>query len=46
MNYELDHHFSIRRVCKATDDEYITTLKIYNETIPSEIRTESNEITY
>lgn len=46
MKYKLEHHFSIRRVYKTTDDEYILALKIYNETIPFEIRTESNEITY
>ncbi len=46
MKYELEHRFSIRRVNKATDEEYIAALRIYNETIPYEIRTESNEITY
>lgn len=46
MKNELGHKFSIRRVQKATDEEYIAALRIYNETTPFEIRTETNEITY
>ena len=46
MKNTLEHKFSIRRVQKATDEEYITALRIYNETTPFEIRTETNEITY
>lgn len=46
MKNELGHKFSIRRVQKTTDEEYIAALRIYNETTPFEIRTETNEITY
>lgn len=46
MPSQFEHKFKIRRVNKATDNEYLKALKIYNETTPYEIRTSSNEITY
>ncbi len=46
MTSQLEHKFKIRRVIKATDNEYLEALKIYNGTTPYEIRTSSNEITY
>jgi len=46
MLSRLEHKFKIRRVSKATDNEYLEALKIYNGTTPYEIRTSSNEITY
>ena len=42
----LEYKFSIQRALKPTDSEYITALKIYNETTPVEIKTNSNELTY
>ena len=44
MKGDFGHEFSIRRIHKITDEEYIEALRIYNETIPFEIRTETNEI--
>lgn len=46
MKNQFGHRFSIRKINKPTDEEYISALRIYNETIPFEIRTESNEMTY
>lgn len=40
-----EHTYSIKRFTKITDD-YIQALKIYNDTIPYEIKTNTNEITY
>lgn len=45
MNH-LEHKFSIKRVHKTSDDEYIKALRIYNDTTPFEIKTPTNEITY
>lgn len=42
---KLDYTFSIKKVKKTTDTDYIEAIKIYNEKIPYEIRTPSNEIT-
>lgn len=46
MNEQLEHKFSIRRIVKSTDDDYITALRIYNETTPVDIKTNTNEITF
>lgn len=46
MISEIGHQFNIRRVQKVTDEEYIAALRIYNETTPFEIRTETNEMNY
>ncbi len=42
---KLDYTFSIKRIKKTTDTDYINAIKIYNDKIPYEIRTPSNEIT-
>lgn len=46
MVNQLEHKFSIKRVEKTNDDDYIKALRIYNDTTPFEIKTPSNEITY
>lgn len=46
MIYQLEHKFSIKRVTKTSDEDYIQALRIYNDTTPFEIRTPTNEITY
>lgn len=46
MVNQLEHKFSIKRVGKTTEDDYIKALRIYNDTTPFEIRTPTNEITY
>lgn len=46
MKGDFGHEFSIRCIHKITDEEYIEALRIYNETIPFEIRTETNEINF
>lgn len=46
MIVELEHKFSIKRVQKTNDDDYIKALRIYNDTTPYEIRTPTNELTY
>lgn len=38
--------FSIKRLQKSSDNDYIKSLAIYNDTTPYEIRTPTNEITY
>lgn len=45
MTNEFDYHFIIRRVEKSTEEDYVSALKIYNETTPPEIKTNTNEIT-
>lgn len=45
MKEELDYCFKIRRIEKSTDLDYAAALKIYNETTPFEIKTNTNEIT-
>jgi hypothetical protein len=42
----IENKFSVKRIKKSTDSDYISALKIYNETTPIDIRTNSNEITY
>lgn len=44
-NLQLEYKFSIKKVTKSTDEDYLTALKIYNDTTPSEIKTNTNEIT-
>lgn len=46
MINQLEHKFSIKRVGKTTEDDYIKALRIYNDTTPFEIKTPTNEITY
>lgn len=46
MTNQLEHKFSIKRVNKTSDEDYIKALHIYNETTPFEIKTPTNEITY
>lgn len=46
MTNQLEHRFSIRRVGKTSEDDYIKALRIYNDTTPFEIKTPTNEITY
>lgn len=46
MKNSINYCFSIRRIEKSTDPDYLGALKIYNETTPYEIKTNSNEITY
>lgn len=46
MNNSLEYCFSIRRIEKISDADYLAALEIYNETTPYEIKTNSNEITY
>ena len=38
--------FKIKRFTSSTDKEFIQALKIYNDTIPAETKTSTNEITY
>ena len=45
MRNEMDYCFKIRRIEKSTDVDYTSALKIYNETTPYEIKTNTNEIT-
>ena len=42
----LEHRFAIKRIIKASSEEYISALKIYNETTPPDIKTNTNELTY
>lgn len=46
MINQLEHKFSIKRVGKTTEDDYVKALRIYNDTTPFEIKTPTNEITY
>lgn len=46
MRNELNYRFSIRRLDKSTDSDYAAALKIYNETTPYEIKTNTNEIAF
>lgn len=46
MTNQLEHKFSIKRVGKTSDEDYIKALLIYNDTTPFEIKTPTNEITY
>lgn len=42
----LEHQFAIKRIMKASNEDYISALKIYNETTPPDIKTNTNELTY
>ncbi len=46
MTNKFEHKFSIKRIVKTTDDDYIKALRIYNDTTPFEIKTPTNEVTY
>lgn len=46
MNEFLENKFSIRRLHKTSDAEYIKALSVYNETTPVDIKTNTNEITF
>lgn len=46
MSERLENKFSIKRVTKTSDTEYVKALYIYNETTPNDIRTSTNEITF
>lgn len=46
MVTQLEHKFSIKKVGKTSDDDYVKALHIYNDTTPFEIKTPSNEVTY
>jgi hypothetical protein len=46
MTNQLEHRFSIKRVNKTSDEDYIKALHIYNDTTPFEIKTPTNEITF
>ncbi len=46
MINKLEHKFSIKRVEKTLDGDYIKALRIYNDTTPFEIKTPTNEITF
>lgn len=46
MTNKLEHKFSIRRVEKTSDEDYVKALLIYNDTTPFEIKTPTNEITF
>ena len=46
MSLDLEYKFSIRRVTKTSDDDYVKALSIYNGTTPSDIKVGTNEITY
>lgn len=41
-----EYKFSIKRILKTSDSDYIKSLSIYNNTTPYEIKTPTNEITY
>lgn len=38
--------FKIKRIQSSTERDFVKALKIYNDTIPVEIKTDTNEITY
>jgi hypothetical protein len=44
MDEVLEHNFAVKRVHKASDEEYLEALAIYNITTPNDIKTKSNEI--
>lgn len=35
----LEHRFAIKRITKPSNEDYISALKIYNETTPPDIKT-------
>jgi hypothetical protein len=46
MNDQFEHKFGIRRILKETDNSYHQAIRIYNETTPIEIKTNTNEIVH
>lgn len=44
MENKLQYEFSIRRIETSSDPDFVVALKIYNETTPYEIKTNTNEI--
>jgi len=44
MDEILKHTFTIKRVHRASDEEYLKALDIYNTTTPNDIKAKSNEI--
>lgn len=44
MENKLQYKFSIRRIEASSDPDFVLALKIYNETTPYEIKTNTNEI--
>ena len=45
MANEIEYVFSIRRVQRSTDSDFLQGLKVYNESTPYEIKTNTNEMT-
>lgn len=43
---KVGYNFTLKHVNKTSDEDYIKALKIYNDTTPYEIRTNTNEITF
>ncbi|MDR0307071.1 MAG: hypothetical protein LBI42_09585 [Chitinispirillales bacterium] len=43
---QLENRYAIKRLLKSSDDGYLEALKIYNESTPIDIKTNTNEITY
>lgn len=43
---QLENKFTIRRVQRSSDEDYIAALRIYNESTPVDIKTNTNEITH
>ena len=46
MNDQFEHKFKIKRILKETDSSYHQAIRIYNETTPVEIKTDTNEIVH
>jgi len=46
MNDKLEHKFAIKRIFKETDSGYNQAIRIYNDTTPVEIKTNTNEIVH
>jgi len=43
---QLENKYAIKRISKSTDDGYVESLKIYSDSTPVDIKTNTNEITY
>ena len=46
MGEIFENKFAIKKIEKATDEDYLKALAIYNETTPIDIKTNTNEISY
>jgi hypothetical protein len=46
MNNKLEHKYAIKRIFKETDSGYHQAIRIYNDTTPVEIKTNTNEIVH